>query len=143
MSYLEILTKRMSQYDDYSSSEYWWMWQTVESLFRKLVSIRCLVPLKAEETFLYSFYSDRKTKIQKQPLRGVLRKVFRKYVANLQENTHAEFWFLRHGCSPVNLLHIFGTRFHKNTCGGQYTCFMWQNFFKGTLMQIWKSSYIF
>ena len=24
---------------------------------------------------------------------------------------------LRHGCSPVNLLHIFRTSFPKNTCG--------------------------
>ena len=25
---------------------------------------------------------------------------------------------LRHGCSPVNLLHIFKTLFYKNTSGG-------------------------
>ena len=25
---------------------------------------------------------------------------------------------VRHGCSPVNLLHIFRTLFHKNTSGG-------------------------
>ena len=25
---------------------------------------------------------------------------------------------LRHGCSPVNLLHIFRTSFYKNTHGG-------------------------
>ena len=25
---------------------------------------------------------------------------------------------LRHGCSPVNLLHILRTPFYKNTCGG-------------------------
>ena len=25
---------------------------------------------------------------------------------------------LRHGCSPVNLLHIFKTTFYKNTSGG-------------------------
>ena len=25
---------------------------------------------------------------------------------------------LRHGCSPVNLLHIFRTHFYKNTSGG-------------------------
>ena len=48
--------------------------------------------------------------------------------ANLQENTHAEVWFqssccsfieitLRHGCSPVNLLHIFRTPFSKSTSG--------------------------
>ena len=48
-------------------------------------------------------------------------KVFWKYAANLLENTHAEVRFhfieisLRHGCSPVNLLHIFRTTFTKNT----------------------------
>ena len=26
---------------------------------------------------------------------------------------------VRHGCSPVNLLHIFSTPFPKNTSGGQ------------------------
>ena len=42
-------------------------------------------------------------------------KMFWEYAANFQENTRAEKWFhiieitLRHGCSPVNLLHIFAT----------------------------------
>ena len=52
------------------------------------------------------------------------RKVFRKYVATLQKDTHVEmqsnfveitFW---HGYSAVNLLHIFRTLFPKNTSGG-------------------------
>ena len=30
---------------------------------------------------------------QKQPSRGVLKKMFWKYAANMQENTHAEVWF--------------------------------------------------
>ena len=48
-------------------------------------------------------------------------KVFWKYAASLQENNHAEVWFqdgffrIRHGCFHVNLLHIFGTPFYKNT----------------------------
>ena len=55
---------------------------------------------------------------------GVLwKKVFRKYAANWQENTNAKVWFqcnfieiiLRHGCSPINLLHITKTPFLKNT----------------------------
>ena len=57
-----------------------------------------------------------------------LRHLFWKYVANLQENTHAEVWFqssccsfieitLRHGSSPVNLLHIFRIPFPRNTSG--------------------------
>ena len=36
----------------------------------------------------------------------------------MQQNTHAEVWFeitLRHGCSLVNLLHIFKTPFPENT----------------------------
>ena len=50
------------------------------------------------------------------------KKLFWKYAANLQENAHAEVWFieikLRHGCSLVNLLHTFRTSFPKNTSGG-------------------------
>ena len=47
----------------------------------------------------------------------------------MQDNTHAEVQFqvvsnfteiaLRHGCSPVNLLHIFRALFPKNTSGQQ------------------------
>ena len=47
---------------------------------------------------------------------------------NIQHNTHAEVQFnkvainfieitLRHGCSPVNLLHIFKKLFPRNTSG--------------------------
>ena len=42
--------------------------------------------------------------------------MFSKYAASLQEDTHAKVRF-RHGCSPVNLLHIFRTPFPKNTYG--------------------------
>ena len=42
----------------------------------------------------YEQYFDQKMNIwQKQPPRGVLEKVFPKYAANLQENTHAEVRF--------------------------------------------------
>ena len=49
--------------------------------------------------------------------------MFWKYAANLQENTHAGVRALcnfieiklRHGCSPVHLLHIFKTSFPENT----------------------------
>ena len=58
--------------------------------------------------------------------------MFWKYPANLEKSTHAEVRFqqscfatqskfigitLRHGCSCVNLLHIFRTSFPKNICG--------------------------
>ena len=50
--------------------------------------------------------------IQKQPSRGVLRKrCSENMLRNFIEIT------LRHGCSPVNLLHIFGLPFSKNTSG--------------------------
>ena len=63
---------------------------------------------------------------QKQPSRGGFL-VFRKYAVNLQENTCAEVQFIElalwHGCSPVNLLHIFRTPFPKNT--SRWRCFCW------------------
>ena len=49
--------------------------------------------------------------LQKQPLRGVLKK---RCSENMQENNFIEIT-LRHGCSPVNFLHIFRTPFLKNT----------------------------
>ena len=61
--------------------------------------------------------------LKKQPSTGVLRKkVFYKFAANLQENTHADMWIywmwfqydnieitLWYGCFVVNLLYIFRT----------------------------------
>ena len=58
--------------------------------------------------------------------RNSFKKVFWKYAANLQENTHAEVQFhwsckatlLKHTSTwgfSVNLLHIFRTPFYKNT----------------------------
>ena len=54
--------------------------------------------------------------VQKQPPRGVPRKRCSK---NMQQMYRWHPWVntLRHGCSPVNLLHIFGTPFPKNTSG--------------------------
>ena len=56
--------------------------------------------------------------------------MFWKYAANLQENTHDEVRLqsnfieiaLRHGCSPLNLLHIFRIAFSKNTSGRLLLC---------------------
>ena len=44
--------------------------------------------------------------------------MFWKYAANLQKNTNFTEIALRHGCSPVKLLHIFRTPFYKNISGG-------------------------
>ena len=65
--------------------------------------------------------------VQKQPFKGVLRK-------RCSENMHQIYSrtpmlkcdllcnfieiALRHGCYPVNFLHIFRTPFSKNTSGG-------------------------
>ena len=75
-------------------------------------------------TVSFPTYRDRITKTtatQKQSSRGVLSK---RYSENMQQI----YWrtpmpkcgfeiALRHGCSPVNLLHIFRTPFLKNTSG--------------------------
>ena len=76
-------------------------------------------------------------------------KGFWKYAANLQENTHAEVRFaLQHGCSPVNLLHIFRTLFSTNTSGRLLRNFCMEksfcNFFSTTnttdfIKPIWKA----
>ena len=50
---------------------------------------------------------------QKQSPRGVLRK---SYSENMQQSNFIKI-ALRHGCSPINLLHIFRTPFPKNTPG--------------------------
>ena len=68
--------------------------------------------------------------LQKQPSRGVLRKRCSENMQqitgehpcwsvisiNLQRN-FIEITLRHHGCSPVNLLHVFRTPFHKNTSG--------------------------
>ena len=61
--------------------------------------------------------------------------MFWKYVATLQGNTHAEVWLqescfamqsdfteiiLRHGCSSINLLHIFRTPFLRTPMEGGF-----------------------
>ena len=63
--------------------------------------------------------------IQKQPLRGVLRKICSENMQQIYRRTpmpKCDFnkvaLQLRHGFSPVNLLHIFRRSFIKNTSGG-------------------------
>ena len=67
--------------------------------------------------------------LHKQPLRGVLRKRCSENMQQIYRRTHpcrkdfnkAASNFietrLRHGCSPVNLLYIFGTTFSNNNSG--------------------------
>ena len=67
--------------------------------------------------------------LQKQPFRSVLRKrcfenmqqtgehPCRKEISKKLLCNFIEVW-LRYGCTPVNLMHIFRTPFRKNTSGG-------------------------
>ena len=59
-----------------------------------------------------------------------------KTCSNLQNSTPAEVMILkwqsnfieiklRHECSAVNLMHIFGTPFYKNAFGGLLLCIIW------------------
>ena len=69
------------------------------------------------------FYND-----QKQPFRGVLRKMYSDNIEQIYRTPKMKCDFskvasnfieiaFQHGCSPVNLLHIFRTHFPKNTSG--------------------------
>ena len=80
-----------------------------------------------KETFFNSKTTNvfLKLKPQKQPSKGVLQKLFCKHAANYGRKPMPKSDFnnfieiaLRHGRSPVNLLYIFRTSFHKNTSGG-------------------------
>ena len=68
--------------------------------------------------------------LQKQPSRDVFRKRCSKNMQQIYRRTSmpkCDFnkidfnkITLRHGCSPVNLLHTFRTPFRKNTSGGLF-----------------------
>ena len=59
--------------------------------------------------------------IQKQPSLDVVRKrCSEKYVAMLKCDFNKVALQLQHGCSPVNLLHIFRAHFYKNIYGGLF-----------------------
>ena len=62
--------------------------------------------------------------VRKQPFIGVLEKRYSKNMQQIYTRTPMPKWnfnfieiALWHGCSPVNLLHIFRTPFPKNTSG--------------------------
>ena len=76
----------------------------------------------SKRTFFYIIETFRGYLSEAAAQRCSLEKVFWKYAANLQENIHAKVWSqwsiieitLRHGCTPVNLLHIFREPFPEN-----------------------------
>ena len=77
--------------------------------------------------------------------------MFWKYAANLLENTQAEVRFqwswsnfieiaLRHGCLPVNLLHIYRTPLLKNTSAWLLLYKFLSFYLKRSVSQTFKSS---
>ena len=71
-------------------------------------------------------YQKRRKKLQKQPSRGVIKErcsennqqIYKKTpMPKCEFNNVSEQVTLWHGCSPVNLIHIFRTTFLKNTSG--------------------------
>ena len=83
----------------------------------------------ALEPFLYkcharNYYSDFGISFQKQPFRRALSERCSENMLQIYRRTpmpkcdfNKVVKQLRHGCSPVNLLHIFRTPSTKNTCG--------------------------
>ena len=73
--------------------------------------------------FVFKFICKKRS-TQKQLSRGVLIKRCSEYMQQIYRRTHMPKCdnfieiTLRHGCSPVNLLHIFRTPFYKNAYGG-------------------------
>ena len=87
------------------------------------------VPEYASEYFVNLGHFTRKSsfysKPLKQPFRAVLekrcsenmQKIYRRTPMPKRDYSNFIEIALRHGCSPVNLLHIFRIPFHKNTFG--------------------------
>ena len=67
------------------------------------------------------FFSEQIGKLQKQPSRGVLKKRCSENMQPIYRRTPMPKYdfnnHISHGCSPVNLPHIFRTPFPKNTSG--------------------------
>ena len=63
----------------------------------------------------FRIYDLLDAELQKQPSKNVLVK---SCPENMQQIYRRKPIPLCHGCSPINLLHIFGTAFPKNTTGG-------------------------
>ena len=88
----------------------------VLSIFGEMFLCICAMKL-AEEIDSYGY-----SNMQKQPSRGVLRKRCSKNMQQIYRRTPMQSNFieitLRHGRSLVNLMHIFGTPFHKKPLDG-------------------------
>ena len=90
----------------------------INILYGKALGLFCL-------DFWTSFCKLLQMNEQKQPSRGVLRKSCSENMQQIYRRTpmpkcdfnKVALHTLRHGCSPVNLLHIFRTPFSENTSG--------------------------
>ena len=81
---------------------------------KRLTARKCLHLLRSHYLHSLQVYSKAK---QKQPPKGVPRKVCSENMLQIYRRAHMPKCeiTLRHGCSPVNLLHIFRIRFPKTT----------------------------
>ena len=90
--------------------------------------------------------------LQKQPSRDVLIKRYSENMQQIYRRTpmlklQSNFIeiTLRHGCSPVNLLHIFRTSFPKNTSGGLLLMLAFVDlirWFCTFLQQFWQGKWV-
>ena len=106
------------------------MWYEIikQSLLRKRSIVRCLLLewriwsnlIVFKSVFFYEFQWEIyfKLNIQKQPPRKICIKFTEEHpcrsVISVKLQSNFIEIILRHGCSPVNLLHIFRTPFLKN-----------------------------
>ena len=75
---------------------------------------------KKKRVFIVMYLSNHFISLQKQPPRGVPRISCSKNMQQIYRRTpmpKCVLKKLRHGCSPVNLLHVFRTAFPRNTSG--------------------------
>ena len=109
-------------------------------------SMKCVDDKTTVTISSQDFTTEYPSKIKRSPPEVFLKNVFRKYPANLQQNTHAEgmgVLTLRHECSPVILLHFTRTLFTKNTCGGlllrifRNVFLSLSNIYDQTFLKIW------
>ena len=112
--------------------------------YRHLLDLRLI---SAElKVLAIEFCNRSRSTFQKQPPRGVPRKSCSENMQQIYRRTpmpkcdfNKVVLQLRHGCSPVNLFHIFRTPFSKNTFGGLLLTFKILSMF---LSKLFRSSFV-
>ena len=92
-------------------------------VFPSVILNFCFILVAFNTVIWASLFSAYRLKLQKQPTRGVLRKSCSENMQQIFRRTSTpkcDFVeiLLRHGYSPVNLLHIFRTFFLRNSSSG-------------------------